>query len=77
MSRGNYDYNSDINFKTLMITSKLCEYSDAYVHIKTTIKVPNTSAQCAAVNNTNKKLIFQNLALFTSYMSITNNTQVY
>ena len=60
-----------------MITSKRYEYSDAYVHVKTTIKVPNTASQGTAVNNTNKKLTFQNFAPFTSYMNITNNTQVY
>ena len=60
-----------------MITSKWYEYSDAYVHVKATIKVPNTASQGTAVNNTNKKLTFQNFAPFTSYMNITNNTQVY
>ena len=60
-----------------MITSKWCEYSDAYAHVKATIKVPNTAAQGAAVNNTHKQLTFQNFAPFTSYMDVTNNTQVY
>ena len=42
-SRGTYSANSDIRFKTLMIRSNLCDYSDAYIHVKGTITVPNTA----------------------------------
>ena len=45
-----------------MIRSNLCDYSDAYMHVKTTIIVPNTAADDAPVNNTNKKVIFKNCA---------------
>ena len=38
-SRGTYDYNSDIKFKTTLIRSSLCDYSDAYIHFKVTIAV--------------------------------------
>ena len=42
-SRGTYyNANSNIKFKTSMIRSNLCDYSDAYLHNKTTITVPNT-----------------------------------
>ena len=54
-----------------MIRSNLCDYSDAYVHIKATI-----AAAAAPVNNTNKKLIFKNCAPFTNCISKKNNTQV-
>ena len=54
-SKGRYD-NSKIRFKTSMISSNLCDYSDAYVLVKRTITVPNTAAVGAAVNNTNKKI---------------------
>ena len=37
-----YNANSNIKFKTSMIRSNLCDYSDAYLHNKTTITVPNT-----------------------------------
>ena len=37
-----------------MISSSLCNYSDAYILVKGTITVPNTAGD-AAVNNTNKK----------------------
>ena len=43
-SRGTYDYNSDIKFKTTLIRSSLCDYSDAYIQFKVTIAVQNTAA---------------------------------
>ena len=42
-SKGRYD-NSSIRFKTSMIRSNLCDYSDTYILIKRTITVPNTEA---------------------------------
>ena len=33
-SRGVYDVNSDIRFKTTMLKSGLCNYSDAYIVVK-------------------------------------------
>ena len=38
-----------------MIRWNLCDYIDAYILVKGTIIVPNTAAQCAAVNNINKR----------------------
>ena len=38
-----------------MLKSSLCDYSDAYVHVKGTITVDNTAAAPADANNTNKK----------------------
>ena len=38
--------------------------------------VPDTSAEGAAVNNTNKKVVFENYAPFTSCITETNNTQL-
>ena len=60
-----------------MINSMLCNYSDAYIHLKATITVPNTAAATAPANNTNKKAIFKNCAPFTTSTSGINNTQVY
>ena len=59
-----------------MIKSNLCDYSDAFIHVKVTITVPNTAADAAPVNNTNKKVIFKNCAAFTNCISKINNTQV-
>ena len=33
-SRGTYNVNSQINFKTTMLKSRLCDYSDAYILVK-------------------------------------------
>ena len=47
-----------------MIRSSICDYSHAYILVKGTTTVPNTVAAGSAVNNTNKKVIFQNYAPF-------------
>ena len=75
-SRGAYNVNSQIKFKTTTLKSSLCDYSDAYILVKGTITVNNTAAQGAAANNTNKKVIFKNCAPFTNCVSGINNTQI-
>ena len=75
-SRGAYKVNSQIKFKTTMLKSSLCDYSDAYIFVKGTISVNNTAAQGAAANNTNKKVIFKNCAPFTNCISEINNIQI-
>ena len=80
--RRTYNADSDIKFKTLMMRSNLCHYSDAYIHIKLTklthikITVPNTATNAALINNSNKKIIFKNCAPFTNSISEINDTQV-
>ena len=59
-SRGTYNANSEIKFKTTMLKSSLCDYSDAYILVKGTITVKNTASADADANNTNKKVIFKN-----------------
>ena len=54
-SRENYNTNSQIKFKTTMLKSTLCDYSNVYILVK-----GNTAAADAVVNNTNKKVIFKN-----------------
>ena len=61
--RGEYSSNKQIRFKTSMLRSSLCGYSDAYILVKGNFTVNNTAA---AANNTNKKVIFKNCAPFTS-----------
>ena len=74
--RGTYNTNSQILFKTTMLKSTLCDYSDAYILVKGNITVNNTAADSAAANNTNKKVIYKNCALLTNCISeINNNTQ--
>ena len=49
-SRGAYNVNSQIKFKTTMLKSSLCDYSDAYILAKGTISITKTAAG-AAPNN--------------------------
>ena len=58
-----------------MITSNLCDYSDSYIHVRGNITVPNTAAAGAAINNANKKVIFENSSPFTDCITKKNNTQ--
>ena len=74
--RGAYNVNSQIKFKTRMLKSSLCDYSDAYILVKGTVTVNNTAAAGAAANNANKKVIFKNCAPFTNCISEINNTQI-
>ena len=75
-SRGTYNTNAQIKFKTTMLKSILCDYSDAYILFKGNITVNNTAGAGAAANNTNKKVIFKNYTPFADCISETNNTQV-
>ena len=75
-SRGAYNVNSQIKFKTTILKSSSCHYSDAYILVKGTINVNNNAAAGAAVNNTNKKVIFKNCTPFTNCISEINNTQI-
>ena len=75
-SRGAYNVNSQIKFKTTMLKSKFCDYSDAYILVKGTISVNNTAAQGVAADNVNKKVIFKNCAPFTNCISEINNMQI-
>ena len=75
-SRGTYPVNRQINFKTSMLRSILCHYSDAYILLKGNISVNNTAVADVNANNTNKKVIFKNRAPFTDCISKINNTQV-
>ena len=67
-SSGTYNVNSQIKFETSMLKSSLCDYSDAYIFVKSTITVPNT----AAANN-RKNIIIKNYAPFTNCLSKINN----
>ena len=68
-----YNTNSQIKFKTKMLKSSLCDYSDAYILVTT---VNNTATDGAAATNTKKNVIFKNCTIFTNFISEINNTQV-
>ena len=75
-ARDTYSYNKQIKFKTSMLRSSLCDYSDACIFVKGNITVINSAADGAAANNTNKKVIFKNCASFTNCINKINNTQI-
>ena len=43
-SRGNYGKNNQIKFKTSIIRSNLCDYSDAYILVSGTITIDGAGA---------------------------------
>ena len=65
-SRGTYDTNSQIKFKTSILKSRLRNYIQAYY----------TAVATAAANNGHKKVILKNCAPFADCKSKINNTQV-
>ena len=70
LSSGHYSVNKNIRFKTSMLKSDLCDYSDAYIVVKGTTIVEGINY----TNKRNKKLIFKNNARFRSCISKINNT---
>ena len=77
-SRGTYNVNSQIKFKTTMLKSSLCDYSDAYILVKGTITIAGAGDDAAArqADERDKGVIFKNCAPFTNCVSEINNTQV-
>ena len=61
-SRGTYNEDNQNKSKISMLSSNLCDYSDAYILVKGNITVAPATA--AAPNNANKKVIFKNCAPF-------------
>ena len=53
-TRGMYDTNNKIKFKTSKLKLNLCNYSDAYILLSATISVVDASAAAEAANYTNK-----------------------
>ena len=75
-SRGTYSVNRQINFKTSMLRSSLCDYSDVYTLVKGNIKVDDKPTAEADANSTNKEVISKNCAPFTDCISKIINAQV-
>ena len=51
-SKETYSAKRQINFKTPVLRSSLCDYGDAYILANGNISVNNTAAADAAANNT-------------------------
>ena len=77
-SRGTYNVNSQIKFKTTMLKSSLCDYSDAYILVKGRITITRAGADAAArqADERDKGVAFKNCAPFTNCISEINNRQV-
>ena len=68
-----YNENKSIRFKTPMLRSNLCDYSDAYILVKGTITVTALGANNGANNirdKRNRPLILKNNAPFVSCITI-------
>ena len=76
-SRGTYNVNNQIKFKTTMLKFSLCDYSNAYILVKGTITITGAGADEAArrADERNKGVAFKNYAPFTNCISEINNTQ--
>ena len=77
-SRGTYNDNSQIEFKTAMLRSSLCDYSDAYIFVKGKITTTGGGVDNAVrqADERDKGVAFKNCAPFTNLTCEINNTQV-
>ena len=74
-ARGTYNKDSQIKFKTSMLKSSLCDYSEAYILVKGTIAITPVLPPAINPNNNDKEGTFRNCAPFTGCISKINNTQ--
>ena len=77
-SRGAYNTNSDIRFKTTMLKSSLCDYSDPYIHVKGRITITGAGDDAAVrqADVRGKGVIFKNCAPFINCKNEMNNTEI-
>ena len=67
-----------MKFKTTMLKSSLCDYSDAYILVKGKITITGAGDDAGArqAGEKDKGVAFKNCAPFTSCISEINNTQI-
>ena len=77
-SRGAYNVNSQIKFKTTILKSSLCDYSDACILVKGTITIAGAGDDAAArqADERDKDVAFKNCGPFINCISEINNTQI-
>ena len=77
-SRGTYNVNSQIKFKTTMLKSSPCDCSDAYTLVKRKITITGRGADAATrqADGRDKSVAFKNCAPFINCISEINNTQL-
>ena len=73
---GTYNTNSEIKFKTMMLKSRSCCYSDAYILVNRTMTIAKRGTHEGARQTIerNKGVIFKNWAPFIDCISEINNT---
>ena len=72
-ARGTYNTNSQTKFKTSMLKSSSCDYSDAHMLVSWPIIVAEVAA---GGGNNSIQVVFKNCAPFTDCISKINNTQI-
>ena len=70
-SKGTYNVNSKIKFKTIMLKYSLCDYSEAYIHVKGKITITGAGDDAAVrqADERDKGVVFKNCAPFTNCIS--------
>ena len=70
-SRGTYNTDNQIKFKTSMLRSTLCINRDAYILVSGTITITGAGSNDAArrLDKRNKEVIFKNCVPFTDSIS--------
>ena len=76
-TQGTYDTSSN-KFKTTVLRSDLCDYSDSYILASGTIKITGAGDDDNArkIDGRNKGVISKNWAPFTNCISCINNIQI-
>ena len=69
-----YNINSQTKFKTSILKSVLCGYSDAYILVKGNISIETQEEDNP--NNNNKEVVFKNCSPVADCISEINNTQI-
>ena len=77
-SQGKYSTNSEIKFKTSLIRSSLCDYSDVCILVRGTIAITGAGPNNAAIrlDERNKGVTFKNCGIFTECISEINSTEI-
>ena len=76
--KGTCNAGDEIKFKTTMLKSSLCDYSDGHILVKGKITITGAGADAAArqTDERDKGVAFKNCAPFTSCISEINNTLI-
>ena len=77
-SRGTYNDDKQIKFKTIMLKSNLCDYRDAYILVEGKITITGAGNDVAATqaDERDKGVAFKNCAPFTSCKSDINDVDI-